>query len=400
MGVEGGPSGAIAVAGPSIVNEGPVRGSLGFGPRFESVSYSPIDASIGKGDLENMASYKVGMFNPTGEIIFNPRIEAEVGPESRVNEPNLDAVGAISEPQPEPITESSVVAEAKHWLGIAEPAGLQQAEPVLWPILPLQEEQATLVDTQPGSAHNKANVYPRTYPGRVITSTMESPAGAQVEALHVPIPQDQLVEEIVQEKQIKPGEEMDEEDRTREEEEVEELKLKYVEDEPVAAQRRYELREAIRKARVEAEADGVDQIEGWRIKKFFAPEHPGNRSGIAEPEVSDGSLVETYQDVSSGSYGSLEEADKRADNVIEEKKPVRKAKEGKKVREEDVARVRRDPFLKRHPVEEVVARIIKKRIVAEKSGKTVVVQTVEPESTEPRIEDNPYLAEIFSQKAA
>ena len=351
MSVEVGPSGAVAVAGPniSIVNEGPV------GPGFK---------------LENTMPYTLG------EITFNEK--PLVAPSEQV----LNVADVISEaesilsqariltpiapPQPEPLVENSVVVEARHWLGLIEP----RIEPKL--------------DNQPLS--------------RIARVPISEPTVRSENSLAAQVFQ-QEVQDVIKEEEVKTADKTDE-FSIKEEEEATEFKLKYVEHEEVSRQRKHEIREAIRKAKAEAEKEGKEGIEGKVLKDHFAPENGSNRSGIAESGIPDGSLQETYQVLAARNYGSIGEAREVADATVAEIKPVKKAKEGKKVREIDIARVRRDPFIKRHPVEEVVARVVKKRILAEKLGqKPVVIHEVQAESLEGVIEDNPDLAEVFQRAA-
>jgi hypothetical protein len=396
MGIESGPSinvggpafGAAAFAGESFgsVNEGPVLGSLeGFRP-------------MNKTDIRTID--KGGVREPLGEIVFNPNsltaesavAQAEVIiAEAKVSSPinKLDtAVTPLINPA-ESLSKASVVEEAQYWLGINEP-----------------------VLTEPGSAvvGSGLDVTPDSLPFRhsysdTVSSELQavSPASlGKTETVYAPAIQEQLVEEIVKQQKIKVEDRINEPSETREEEEIDELKIKYVEDEAVSSQRRFEIREAIKRAKVEAEKEGVEGVEGWRIRKYYQPEHEGIRSQIAEPGIADGSLVETYQDISVKTYASEKQANEVVDSVVDDKKPVKKAKEGKKVKERDIARIRRDPFLKRHPVEEVVARIVKKSTVETKLGqKPVEVTTAvqKEDFTEGRIEDYPELAEVFQKVA-
>lgn len=336
--------------GPSFgsVIEGPVRGSLeGFRP----MNISDV-STIDKGRVTR----------PLGEIVFNPQ--------------PLTAESAISQAE-------AIISEARTALNSVVPQPVINP-PIEIPRTDLQGAVLPDLSTKP------------------VTHLQPSPStGSQTETVYAPAPQEQLVEEVVGKEETKTEDKRDESSEFREEVEVEELRLKYVEDEPVSRQRSYELREAIKKAKAEAQEQGAKEIEGWRIKKYFVPEHGGNRSGIAEPGSPDGSLVETYQVLSAENYQSEKEANEAAEATVTEKKPVKKAKEGKKVREIDIARIRRDTFLKRHPTEEVVARVVKKKILAEKLGqKPVVIHEVQAESSEGTIEDNLDLAEALLPQAA
>lgn len=344
MNVEAGPSGAIAgaasVSGPSI----------GIGAPFGIVNEGPI-----RGSLEG--------FRPMDITDIQPIDKGGV-----VN--SLTAEGAISQAEAiisESLSTTSAVKEAQYWLGVVEP----------------KPEPDTKLPTIVGSL-----VYPVASPS----------ISSQAEAVYAPATQEQLIDEIVAEEEIIAEERKDESSKIREEGEVEELKLKYVEHEEVSRQRRYQLEQAINKADAETK-EGDEEIAGDTLKKYFAPEDQSNRSGIAEPGVPDGSLEETYQILAARNYGSAREAKEVADATVAELKPVKKAKEGKKVREIDIARVRRDLFFKSHPVEEVVARIVKKKILAEKTGQSaVLVHELKSETLEPTIEDLD-LAEVFPTKS-
>ena len=377
-GFEGGLRGAVSVSGPSIkfggpsfeaapiepafgsTNEGPVRGSL---EGFKSMNISDITT---RNKLQNVVSLrditipdKGGVVAPLGEIVFN---QSPLTAESVISQAEAIIAEAriasnLVVPPAESLSANQVVAEAKHWLGISGPR-------------------------------------------RVIHPSIETPRAVspsvarQTEPLYAP--QEKVVEQIIKEAEIKAEDKIEEPAEVKEEEEIEETRIKYVEDEPVSRQRRYELKEAIKRASEEAKEEGIDAIEGWRIKQYFVPEHGGNRSGIAQPGTPDGSLVETYQEISDKNYESEGEANETAETIVTDKKPVKRAQEGRVVKEIDIARVRRDTFLKRHPVEEVVARVVKKKILAEKLGQRVVVHEAKQETGEPSLKEiEPDLAEVF-----
>lgn len=368
MNIETGPSGATGISVGGVVNEGSVRGSL---EGFRTMNTTDI-TTIDKG----------GTTKPLGEIVFNPS--------------TLTAEVAIAQAE-------AIISEAR----------ISQ-NPVT-----SQSEQVSSFATSPASPdpHNGKVEQPvpigANLPGLdlqvqpevrgVIRQATAPTAVIQTEAVYAPAlaVQEQLVEQIVKEKQVKVEDKVEKPSQIKNEEEVEELKVRYVEDEAVSAQRRYEIKEAIRKAKLEAEEEGVDQIEGSRIEKYLPSQHLGNRSQIAREGIPDGSLEETYQDLAARDYTSGEEANRVAESIIADKKPVRKAQNGPSVRTEDIARVRKDPVIKRHPVEEVVRRIIKKSKVATVLGQismevTSAVKT--EEITEGRIEDYPDLAEVFEPK--
>lgn len=341
---------SVGVSIGPAVNEGLVRGSLeGFRPMNISDIKIPD---------------KGGTVAPLGEIVFNAQA--------------LTAESAISQAE-------AIISEAR----AAPNSVVPQA------VLPeVRIDQRTGIDLH-GAILPDLSTKP-------VTHLQPSPsAGEQTEAVYAPVAAEQLVEEVVRKEEIKTEDKIDEPSEVREEAEVEELRLKYVEDEPVSRQRRYELEEAIKKAKVEGELEGAEEIEGWRIKKYFVPEHGGNRSGIAEAGTPDGSLVETYQDISGGNYESVAEAVDKAEATVDDKKPVTRATEGKVVKQIDIARVHQDPLLKSHPTEVVLTRLVKKKILSEKLGQRVIVHEVKPETREPTIEEiNPNLAEALLPQAA
>lgn len=167
----------------------------------------------------------------------------------------------------------------------------------------------------------------------------------------------------------------------------------YLEDEEVSKTRRFEIKEAVTKAKVEANRLGLKKITGWLVAKFLPAEHLGNRSQVIKETGPDGSYQETKESiVLSGEFSSEYEAIAKGDEIVREKKPVRFGKEGKKVSIKDVARVFKNRMFKdagNHV--EVVKRILKKKVQ--------VPEQLQPVKREKRIEDYPVLAEVF-QKAA
>jgi len=404
MGIESGPSGAISVAGPAVsIGPGAGAPSLGvmesFGPKFESVSYQAIDSPIGKGELQNMVPYKVGMFEPKGSISFSsvteekPSYTSEVEPQFSEAQTGVGPEAIIAEPIAEPVlSEPGILTEAKHWLGIVEPnfaADTRLSAPEPLSEAPIIEEAKYWL----GLVSPK----PETFKNPTAVGNLKQPATSnQPEATSSPVALQQIVEEIVREPIVKQEKRKDDDPQIRQEEEIEESKIKYVEHEAVARRRISQLRQAVDKADAESKTEGIEEIPGDMLKNYFAPEDQSNRAGIAEPGFPDPSLAETYQVLAARDYGSAREAYQVVETTVEEIKPVKKAKEGKKVKERDIARILRDPFLKSHPVEEVLARVVKKTTLAESSGQTVVRHEFKPEALEGTIEELD-LTEVFGK---
>lgn len=185
-----------------------------------------------------------------------------------------------------------------------------------------------------------------------------------------PLLQEQEVEEIVTEKITK------EDTGMVEEEEMVEERM-YLEDKEASAQRRYEVKEAVGKAKAEADRLGLKKIAGWLVAKFLPAEHAGNRSQAVKEKGPDGSYQETVEAIAgAGQLESEEEAIEKFDKVVVAKKPVKYGENGTPVASEDVARV-----FKYHVVRPAV-------------GHEIVIKR-----SETSLEDYPDLAEVF-QKAA
>ena len=244
-------------------------------------------------------------------------------------------------------------------------------------------------------------------PKRSLERAVSTESSTKVVQLTQPEPVTSTQEQIIEEEEVITEKKIEKAQET-EFEEVEELRLKYLLDEEVSAQRVSEIDHAIEKAHNEAqqEAEKDDSkeeekvIEGWRIIKFL-PLHIGLISQIVKHKGNDGSLDETVQDLASRKFASVQEAKEQSKLIIFEKEPVKRGKEGKTVKEGSVERVLKYPFVRRGiPKEEVVARIVKKQKVQMFGGQPgLVVAESAPQVKESSIEDYPDLAEVF-QKAA
>lgn len=194
-------------------------------------------------------------------------------------------------------------------------------------------------------------------------------------------------------------EKVDEKPEVSEREEIEEWQLKDVLDEEVAEQRVYEISEAIDLAETEAKKEGLEEIEGLRILKFLRL-HIGLISQIARKIRKDGSLDETLEELAARRFSSKNQAKAQTKELIAQKEPVRRGKEGKAVKEGAVERVFKYYFVKRSPGKEVVNRVVKKQIQTGHQTGPVQVQAIDVGIREPRIEDDADLAEVFLRKAA
>ncbi|MBI2039516.1 hypothetical protein HYT18_00410 [Candidatus Microgenomates bacterium] len=382
MGVEAiGPavaSGAMAAAsvgrGVASVGRGIETGAsiaavgLSRGISAPSVELSSIGAL---GSIVNEGPVSVGDLNrlpAIGEIIFNPALATAIEPKTPV-------------PTIEPISFSQTRAGANFL--IADQRLPRTPNLAVESLLRRRViEEAEVVAKEAWDSH-------------VITQAENIARGADQSYMisTSPIPSEQIVKENIVE--VKERDE-EKEDILEEEKEAQELRLKYVEDEEVSQQRRYEIREAIKKAKAEAVLDDVDELEGWRIVKFLPTEHEGDRSQIVKRRGPDGSLDETKEELVSRKFDSEKEAQQVSDAIIAQKVPVKTAKEGKVVGYEDVARVFKYHFVKPRIVHEVVTeRIVKKKQTQQLGGQNLMpVITMEETKTESTLEDL-NLAEVF-----
>lgn len=389
MSVEGGGI-SIGGGGPSIgggvgISAGPSVGAPGgeFGPGAGIGSTIVNEGPVTPGFLENTMPLTLNNFKSTGEITFNPL-------KGRDNQPVLN--------------EQEAVREAEHWLGISS----QDVHPVS---LPVERENVGInqsaIRVLPMPAYQpwiEPNIQPDIQPFQVAKIALEGANLTKTNRKVVQIAQPVAAPISVPEQQIFKEEVLVEERKEKiykkEEEQVEEVRLKYLLDEEAADERVSELGRAIELARKDAEKNSVSGIEGWRIVKFLRL-HTGLISRLVRGKGSDGSLDETIADLLSRKFATEGEAKQYSAAVVFEKEPVRQGKEGRGVKEGSVERVLKFPIARRGiPEEEVVARIIKKQKVQSVLGQTVSV-AVEPAQKvkEPSIEDYPDLAALFPKAA-
>lgn len=149
-----------------------------------------------------------------------------------------------------------------------------------------------------------------------------------------------VLEKVVEEK---PKESLEEEEWVK--------KMVYLEDEEASFQRKLEIRLAVKRARKEADRMGFERITGALVARFLPSEHESVRSQVIKKTGPDGSYQETIEVIAgTGELGSEEEATKRFEAVVDEKKPVKLGKDGKVVEPEAVARVYKYHLFKPAPV--------------------------------------------------
>lgn len=349
------------------INEGPV---VGFNPQeFVTLAINPSDAvfeaesilaQAAKFDISSAVSdvFRTALadvnLDPTTKPIFEPpRLHSLI-------EPNLET----------PVVKPTIVRQAVYWYA-DNPQDVKAAEV----IIPKAEPAPTplAVSSQWEYAVPLTHSLPTLKPN----VKLENPLGFQ-----------EVVEELVVE---------DQQEVLEEDQEVEEFITKYLVDEEVSEERRTEIRQAIKLAIAEIQAEGIKEkeIEGWRIIKYLK-DHAGVRSEIVKNEGPDGSFEETLQAISSQRFTSEKEAVKRADEIIAQKEPVKRGKFGREVTFEAVARVLKRIF-KSAPKEALGAKItnIRKYRISKVNPNRVLTEITQKINTETKIEDNPHLAGIF-----
>ncbi|OGE76725.1 hypothetical protein A3J19_02535 [Candidatus Daviesbacteria bacterium RIFCSPLOWO2_02_FULL_41_8] len=196
-----------------------------------------------------------------------------------------------------------------------------------------------------------------------------------------------------------------------EEEETEGSRLKNVVDEKVLGNRIEKYTAAVRQVASRIEADSAlknsqtgqkntEELDGQKVIELVGPETRDERSGIVK-EGPDGSREETIEDIRPRKFKSIKEAVKFIITTAYNKVPVKRAKEGKSVGDEVVARVLKRFFVKYQPREQMVTREVKKKkVLVEKGGQQPsLVEAPKLKTKEPRIVDFPALAGVFPKAA-
>lgn len=412
MGVETGPSGAVAVAGPSPSFEAaPAVGSIkAFGPKYESLSFAPIDSPVGKRDLQNMVPYKVGMISPTGSISFSPVKDEKASSHLR-GEAELSVAESIPVTgQAEPISGSEILREANHWLGINEPASGGK-DPLITPDLGAESlsTKTALIEAGMLDLGKAVGGHPGTEV-RIVTRQVGLTAGAraapesagtnQAEAISAPVVADQLVEDIVEERKLTTDPIDGQSIRTDEDEEIFKRKKSYLVDQPVLAQVLVETAQAVAKGEKEAERLGLGKrIFGVLIAKFLPAQHEGNTGGAVKPFEVDGTIPARKEVIKATKEFASK---KEVKAVVLGNRPVTIGEEGERASKNEVKTTFRDFIVKPTKLVEIAEkRIVKKRREVS-SGSTPVFgfrdQNIKP-NNESSLEDYPDLAEVFGRAA-
>lgn len=361
-----------------------------FGPKMGSIMPEG-------GTIDLIGGINKPGFSPVGgEILFQAPSElpsptqAVTQVESILSQARFNVITPVAEPR--------ITGEAAYWFtDVPSPRVIRPTEVLMPEIEPI----TTIVEFPRPQTVTFPILEPKTETaGKAMTktSTENRTSTAVVPViLPQPAPAEQEVEEIVEEKKEK------QELKERLEEDIETEKQIYLEDENASTQRRVEVREAVLKARIEADRLGLKNIAGWLVAKFLPGEHEGNRSQVVRKTGPDGSYQETVEAIAgAGELESREKAVEKFDAIVAEKKPVKVGKNGTPVGNIDIARIFKYRLIK--PVQahaEVIKRVVKKKMPVSQAQNSMPVVTTEKKEikTEPSLEElNPALAEVF-QKA-
>lgn len=318
MGVESGPSGATGAisAAPSGISLG---NGLEFGPALGIVDIGPIvnEGPAGLIGLENTMPYKLGSFDPTGEIVFNPVASAAWEPlvAPIPVQPEFAEVPAVFQLGLADIN-LDPVPQAEPWIApIAIPNGLEYATPrvAISPALKPANQVVDILSIQPG---------------RMLRSESGvSTVIAQSTAVQ-PVLQEEI--EVVEEKKS-----VVEEDKTgvKNSEQLSENRIKLVEAVEISKKRKGEIIAAIRKL-------GGKGVLGKLITKLLSADFWQSKSPIAR-DSKDWTIDLTARAIESDTtdYKSEEEAEKALVKSVEENIPVKVGEEGRQATYQEVKKV-------------------------------------------------------------
>lgn len=366
MGIEA--IGSVVGSIASAVGRGPSLGKM-FGAKLEA----PLSTMVKEGPALSLVG-----FRPSPSLV--------IGQAEKV----AAKAWAATEP-PKPLFTPKIESLVMPRTPMAMPYGFEHLKPrvVVVPALEPATKTENVVGVQP-----RLQAKPLAVPGLVevanptiLDTIVTNNVGIQEEK-----------EEVVDEKAA-----VEDPNESLEEEEIVGKRF-YLKDEDALAQRRYEIREAIIKARAEADRLGLKKIAGWLVAKFLPPEHEGNRSQAVKKGGPDGSYQETVEAIAgTGQVESEEKAVRMFDEIATAKKPVKYGKEGVPVANKDVARVFKYRLFK--PVQthvEVVRRVVRKNIVLASQSASPLGWTIVEQGgvkSETSLEDYPALAEVFRKAA-
>lgn len=382
MGIELGSIGSIAGVA-TAVGRG-ISGLGRVGGEVPAASIGPISAPISlegfvpmnKAFVANL-DLTVGRvepkFNMGDEIVFRSQSPQVAEPEIPLNEDGVLAEAEYiltearkTEPQVinpwtkvvEEVKTDSPVKEAEFnesvW-EIIRPAIEPRFEPLVVPVVKPAAEPAVFPVPAPLEARAV-----KAQPELVSAPKTEArPAQVVVPAVK-PVEAEQVKEEVITEKAV-------EESVPAQEEQVEVRKEGLVVDTEKVLTRDHELNQAAEQAAIEAEALGVEIIEGEKLVKHIVPQHHGDRSETLNEEdpnntILDGSFESAKEAINVRAFNSLSEAKRFVSFINRKFRPEKRGQEDD-ITEEEHKRVHRDhKHASRRSLQILKTRVVKKTV--------------------------------------
>lgn len=397
--VSGGSFGVGGAVEGSFTGAAPIS-SLGLsrGPSFGAVpGIGSLESAFGRvmgfGDISPVVNEgPVTGFNQTEFTTLHTFAAYSPPAELSIQNVLAQAEGLIQAAKPPVLNTQEVLAEANYWLGdpaedITEPMPIISPKPVeiIVPRPFLENSSAPVGRMQ--FVEVEELVLPTVATSQVVRpkpNTGLAPFLVTETSSPVSIPE---LREVV-ETQDPLAERLDptEDPKSDEEEQIE--KDFYLEDEQVSKQRIVEIRQALVKAKSEANKLGIE-LNGKLVAKFLPAEHPGNRSQIVKKQGPDGSFQETVDAIAQ--VGKLQDQPEKVFNqIVEENKPVKFGGVGRRVGIRDIVKV-----LKYKVTKIVASEVVVKRVTKKINQGAVVQVSEQLVNSEPEVADYPQLAEVF-----
>lgn len=404
----GGLRGGLGLSLPSFVREGPVSGfgsSLAsLGSKLEGPTQSFVREGPIRGGLE--------MFKPIGQINFTNQsdlnaadavleaqsILAQGRPQQKGSEVpeifqtglsgvNLDpGIRSASQSESLPLLQSTNKVEP---VTVSDGSKLAAVRERLNSFVAPQVQPDFMTLFMPAPA-----LEPVIKPKNVLSTQVvnqpqvETKAAQALQTSLAPVVKEQQIEELVEEEVV--GANEDTQIQSEDSENIKELKIQRVVDEPVIRQREKEITGAVQSAANEIVAEVLEEnsggqikiseveIAGERIGKYLPAQHKNNRSGelnIVDPDekLLDGTLRPTFKEIISLKFSSVMDAIKRVPKIVAKHRPVTRG-EGQLATDGEVAKVY-DKYKGRiPPAQEVIKRVIRmvKQVKIVKRGQNPV----------------------------
>lgn len=406
MGVESGPSGGIgtAVSIGSAISPGPAISAgielsltARFGPSITAESFMPSSPNVAEGPLSvSLAGFKPLRAKEISAPSLGGIFKRELNAVEAVSEAEL----ILSEARVKPLTEQGPVAEAEHWLGISrfvpvlpDQDGREQnyrkIEPVFVPVPVIEPAVRPSVDIFPKTELKTKNI--------VFVQPVNQPRAENKVATQLP---KVLTNSMLQEQELEVTEQQVEEivEETQKVTESEQLVAVYTKDETAATNRLTRALEEFIKLYKEIKG----KVKGTKLLERLSDELDEEKSRLlfqlGIKNKPDGSNVDGFRKrLSVMEFEGLEDGIKKITQANEEFDPVKLGKDGKLEPPEAVVKVLQNTAEPIRPVKRLINKIITRRLqqLTQQSPRALNVTEVVDVKTEPSIEENPQLAEVF-----